>query len=76
MHREKISAGKAGMSEASFPCESSVLLYEQEEMPYGKAATGMESSSSLHRGFSPQKHLGKHGGSTKKVFKSTTLHSP
>lgn len=42
MHREKISAGKAGMSEASFPCESSFLLYEQEEMPYGKAATGME----------------------------------
>lgn len=62
MHRE-ISAEKAGMSEASFPCKSSFLLYEQEEMRYGKAAAGMESSSSLHRGFSSQEHLGKHEGS-------------
>lgn len=56
---------------------SSFLLYEQEEMWCGKAATGMRSSSTLHsEDFPLRSILENTEEASKEVFKSTILPSP
>lgn len=75
MHRE-ISAGKVGMSDASFPCESPFLLKEQEEMHYSKAATEQSPAVLCTEDFALRSTLENMEEAPKEMFKSTALSSP